>query len=139
MSGEYGAMTMTDPIADMLTRIRNGYQAKKIRVDVPSSKLVREMARILLEEKLIGNFREIVHPTQNVLRIYLRYGKNEIPSVLGLRKISKPGRRIYKGAENIKRVRNGLGVAIVSTSQGLMTDRLARARNIGGEIIAHVW
>ena len=132
-------MTMTDPIADMLTRIRNGYQAKKIRVDVPSSKLVREMARILLEEKLIGNFREIAHPTQNVLRIYLRYGKNEIPAILGLRKISKPGRRIYKGAEDIKRVRNGLGVAIVSTSQGLMTDRLARARNIGGEIIAHAW
>ncbi len=132
-------MTMTDPIADMLTRIRNGYQAKKIRVDVPSSKLVREMARILLAEKLIGNFREIAQPAQNLLRIYLRYGKNETPVVLGLRRISTPGRRIYKGAANIKRVRNGLGVAIISTSQGLMTDRLARARNIGGEIIAHVW
>ena len=132
-------MTMTDPIADMLTRIRNGYQAKKIRVDVPSSKLVREMARILLDEKLIKNFREIAQPPQNTLRIYLRYGKNETPVVLGLRKISKPGRRIYKGAADIKRVRNGLGVAIISTSQGLMTDRLARARNIGGEIIAHVW
>ncbi len=132
-------MTMTDPIADMLTRIRNGYQAKKIRVDVPSSKLVREMARILLEEKLIGNFREIAQPAQNLLRIYLRYGKNETPVILGLRRISTPGRRVYKGAADIKRVRNGLGVAIISTSQGLMTDRLARARNIGGEVIAHVW
>lgn len=132
-------MTMTDPIADMLTRIRNGYQAKKIRVDVPSSKLVREMARILLEENLISNFREIKHPTQNVLRIYLRYGKNEIPAVIGLRRVSKPGRRIYKGAGEIKRVRNGLGAAIISTSQGLMTDRQARAKNIGGEVIAHVW
>ena len=132
-------MTMTDPIADMLTRIRNGYQAKKIRVDVPASKLVREMARILLEEKLIGNFREIADPRQNILRIYLRYGKDETPAVLGLRKISKPGRRVYNRAEQIRRVRNGLGVAIISTSQGLMTDRQARARHVGGEVIAHVW
>lgn len=132
-------MTMTDPIADMLTRVRNGYQAKKIRVDVPSSKLVREMARILLEEKLIGNFREIADPRQNILRIYLRYGKDETPAVIGLRKISKPGRRVYTNADKIQRVRNGLGVAIISTSQGLMTDRLARARHVGGEVIAHVW
>ena len=132
-------MTMTDPIADMLTRVRNGYQAKKIRVDVPASKLVREMARILLEEKLIGNFREIADPRQNILRIYLRYGKDETPAVLGLRKISKPGRRVYNRAEQIRRVRNGLGVAIISTSQGLMTDRQARAKHVGGEVIAHVW
>jgi small subunit ribosomal protein S8 len=138
MFGEYGAMII-DPIADMLTRIRNGYQAKKIRVDVPASKLVREMARILLEEKLIGNFREIADPRQNILRIYLRYGKDETPAVIGLRKISKPGRRVYSGAGRIGRVRNGLGVSIISTSQGLMTDRQARAKHIGGEVIAQVW
>ncbi|MBW7995777.1 MAG: 30S ribosomal protein S8 [Candidatus Glassbacteria bacterium] len=132
-------MTMTDPIADMLTRIRNGYQAKKIRVDVPVSKLVREMARILLEEKLIANFREITDPPQNILRIYLRYGMDETPAVIGLCKISKPGRRVYIRADQIRRVRNGLGVAIISTSKGLMTDRLARARHVGGEVIAHVW
>ncbi|HLA41140.1 MAG TPA: 30S ribosomal protein S8 [Candidatus Glassbacteria bacterium] len=132
-------MTMTDPIADMLTRIRNGYLAKHIRVDVPASKLAREVARILLEEKLIANYRELPNSQYGVLRIYLKYGPEEIPAMLGSRKISKPGRRIYRRAMAIRRVRNGLGVAIISTSQGLLTDRQARARQIGGEVIAYVW
>jgi len=118
-------MPMTDPIADMLTRIRNGYQARHIRVDVPCSKLAREMARLLLEEKLIGNFREIADNRQNVLRVYLKYGQDESPAMLGSKKVSKPGRRIYKRASEIKRIRNGLGMAIISTSQGLITDRRA--------------
>ncbi|MFH1071445.1 MAG: 30S ribosomal protein S8 [Candidatus Glassbacteria bacterium] len=132
-------MTMTDPISDMLTRIRNGYLAKHIRVDVPASKLALEVARVLLEEKLIANFRSLPNDRQGVLRVYLKYGPDETPAMLGSRKISKPGRRIYRRASEIRRVRNGLGVAIISTSQGLVTDRQARARHIGGEIIAYVW
>ena len=132
-------MTMTDPIADMLTRIRNGYKARQNRVDVPSSRLLMELARILLEENLISNFREIPDSRQNVLRVYLKYGPDETPAMIGSKKISKPGRRIYKRAADIKRVRRGLGMAIISTSQGLVTDRVARAKHLGGEIIAHVW
>lgn len=132
-------MTMTDPIADMLTRIRNAYKARHNRVDVPCSKLLKELARILLEENLISNFREIPDSRQNVLRIYLKYGPDETPAMIGSKKISKPGRRVYKRAADIKRVRRGLGMAIISTSQGLVTDRVARAKHLGGEIIAHIW
>jgi len=132
-------MTMTDPIADMLTRIRNAYKARHNRVDVPSSKLKKEIARILLEEKMIKYFREIPDGRQNVLRIYLKYGPDETPAMLGSKRISKPGRRIYKRAGEIKRVRNGLGLAIVSTSKGIITDRDARKMHVGGEILAHVW
>ncbi len=132
-------MTMTDPIADMLTRIRNAYKARHIRVDVPGSKFLKELARILLEENLISNFREIPDSRQNVLRIYLKYGPDETPAMIGSKKISKPGRRVYKRAADIKRVRRGLGMAIISTSQGLVTDRVARAKHLGGEIIAHLW
>ncbi len=132
-------MTMTDPIADMLTRIRNAYKARLIRVDVPGSKFLKELARILLEENLISNFREIPDSRQNVLRIYLKYGPDETPAMIGSKKISKPGRRVYKRAADIKRVRRGLGMAIISTSQGLVTDRVARAKHLGGEVIAHLW
>ncbi len=132
-------MTMTDPIADMLTRIRNAYKARHIRVDVPGSKFLKELARILLEENLISNFREIPDSRQNVLRIYLKYGPDETPAMIGSKKISKPGRRVYKRAADIKRVRRGLGMAIISTSQGLVTDRVARAKHLGGEIVAHIW
>lgn len=132
-------MTMTDPIADMLTRIRNGYKARHKRVDIPSSKMCISIARILREEKLIANYRVIKDSKQNILRVYLSYTGDETPAMLGSRKISKPGRRIYKAADEIRRVRNGLGAAIISTSQGLLTDREARARHVGGEIIAHVW
>lgn len=132
-------MTMTDPIADMLTRIRNAYKARHNRVDVPGSKLLKELARILLEESLISNFREIPDSRQNVLRIYLKYGPDETPAMIGSKKISKPGRRVYKRAADIKRVRRGLGMAIISTSQGLVTDRVARAKHLGGEVVAHIW
>jgi len=130
---------MTDPIADMLTRIRNAYKARHIRVDVPGSKFLKELARILLEENLISNFREIPDSRQNVLRIYLKYGPDETPAMIGSKKISKPGRRVYKRAADIKRVRRGLGMAIISTSQGLVTDRVARAKHLGGEIVAQLW
>jgi small subunit ribosomal protein S8 len=132
-------MPTTDPISDMLTRIRNGYKAKHIRVDVPSSKLKKEIARILLGENMIRNYREIQDPTQNILRIYLKYGPSELPAMLGLRRISKPGLRIYRPAEAIKRVRNGLGISIISTSKGVVTDRDARRLHVGGEVLAMVW
>ncbi|HUU27023.1 MAG TPA: 30S ribosomal protein S8 [archaeon] len=132
-------MTMTDPIADMLTRIRNAYKARHNRVDVPSSKLKKEIARILLDQKMISNYRELPDNRQNVLRIYLKYGQNEVPAMLGSRRISKPGRRIYKRFDQIKRVRNGLGLAVISTPKGLLTDREARIQHIGGEILAHLW
>ncbi|MEA1997085.1 MAG: 30S ribosomal protein S8 [Gemmatimonadota bacterium] len=132
-------MTMTDPIADMFTRIRNAYKARHNRVDVPSSILKKELARILLDAKMINNYREIADNRQNILRVYLRYSQDEIPAMMGSRRISKPGRRIYKRADQIKRVWNGLGIAVISTSQGLVTDREARAKHIGGEVLAHIW
>ncbi len=132
-------MTMTDPFADMLTRIRNAYKARHNRVDVPSSKMKKELARILLQEKMISNYREIQDDIQNVLRIYLKYGPDDTPAMIGSRKISKPGLKVYQGADQIKRVRNGLGVGIISTSRGMLTDREARKQHIGGEVLAHVW
>jgi len=130
---------MTDPFADMLTRIRNAYKARHNRVDVPSSKMKKELARILLQEKMISNYREIQDDIQNVLRIYLKYGPDDTPAMIGSRKISKPGLKVYQGADQIKRVRNGLGVGIISTSRGMLTDREARKQHIGGEVLAHVW
>lgn len=130
---------MTDPISDMLTRIRNGYKARHNRVDVPSSKMKKEIARILLREKMIGNYREIRDDRQNVLRIYLKYGADDAPAMMGSRRISRPGLKIYRGADKIRRVRNGLGVGIISTSRGLLTDREARKLHIGGEVLAHIW
>ncbi len=132
-------MTMTDPIADMLTRIRNAYKAGHNRVDVPASKLKKEIARILLQEKMISNYREIQDDRQNVLRIYLKYGSDETPVMIGSKRISRPGLRIYQSADKIKRVRNGLGVGIISTSRGMLTDREARRLHVGGEVLAHVW
>ena len=132
-------MTMTDPFADMLTRIRNAYKARHNRVDVPSSKMKKELARILLQEKMISNYREIQDDPQNVLRIYLKYGPDDTPVMIGSKKISKPGLRIYQGADQIKRVRNGLGVGIISTSRGMLTDREARKLHVGGEVLAHIW
>ena len=131
-------MTMTDPIADMLTRIRNAYKARHNRVDVPSSKLKKEIARILLQ-KMISNYREIQDDRQNVLRVYLKYGAEETPAMIGSKRISRPGLRIYESADEIKRVRNGLGVGIISTSRGMLTDREARKLHVGGEVMAHVW
>lgn len=132
-------MTMTDPISDMLTRIRNGYKAKHIRVDIPMSKLKKEIARILLEENMIRNWREITDGSHKVLRVYLKYGPGDIPAMIGSRRVSKPGLKVYKAAEQLKRVRNGLGLAIVSTSKGVVTDRVARKLHVGGEVLAEVW
>jgi small subunit ribosomal protein S8 len=129
---------MTDPIADMLTRIRNAAQARHRRVDVPVSKLKAEVARILKENHFIHDYKILDDGRHGVLRLYLKYYQ-ERPVIRGLRRVSKPGRRIYKGVKELPRVRNGLGIAIVSTPQGLMSDKQARARNVGGEVLALVW
>lgn len=131
-------MTLTDPIADFLTRIRNAIKARKVIVEVPASKMKIEIARILLQQKYIDSYEVIEDNKQGILRIRLKYieGKS---AITGLKRISKPGLRIYKGAQSIERVLNGLGIAIVSTSKGLKTDKQARAENIGGEIICNIW
>jgi small subunit ribosomal protein S8 len=132
-------MSMTDPIADLLTRIRNAHLAKHDRLDVPTSKLKQEVCRLLQDEGFIRNFRVIEAETRNTLRIFLRYSPDGIPVISSLERVSKPGRRIYRGADEIQPVRNGLGVAILSTSQGLLSDRQARERRVGGELLCEVW
>src|SRR5262249_36342165 len=133
-------MSMTDPIADMLTRIRNACGSKHRRVDIPASKLKAEIARILLENHYIKDVKEIsAEDGRPVLRIYLKYAQGEQPVIREIRRISTPGLRRYVGATEIPRVRNGLGMAILSTSRGLMTDRQARQARTGGELLALVW
>jgi small subunit ribosomal protein S8 len=129
---------LTDPIADMLTRIRNASQAKHKRVDMPVSKLKQEIARILKENHFIHDYKVLDDGRHGVLRLYLRYYE-ERPVIRALRRVSRPGRRIYKGAQELPRVRGGLGIAIMSTSRGMMTDRQARAERVGGEVMALVW
>jgi len=133
-------MSMTDPIADLLTRIRNAHLAKHDRLDVPVSKLKLEICKLLKEEGFIKNFRvvESCGPTAT-LRVFLRYSAEGMPVINYLERVSKPGRRVYKGADEIKPVRNGLGLGIVSTSQGLMTDTQARERRVGGELLCEIW
>ena len=135
-------MSMTDPISDLLTRIRNAHLSKHDRLDVPSSKLKLEVARLLKEEGFIKNLRQI-EPAEGepvgVLRIFLRYSAEGTPAISHLARVSRPGRRVYRRAGEIQPVRNGLGVGIVSTSQGLLTDRQARKRGVGGEVLAYVW
>jgi small subunit ribosomal protein S8 len=133
-------MTMTDPIADMLTRIRNACGSKHRRVDIPASKVKAEIARLLLENNYIRDVKTVESAEgRPVLRLYLRYAGGEQPVIRELRRVSTPGLRKYVGVKKIPRVRNGLGMAILSTSQGLMTDRQARAANTGGELVAVVW
>ena len=132
-------MQITDPIADMLTRIRNAGSARHETVDVPNSKMKKAIAEILLEEGYIKSFQLIDDGTQGVIRITLKYLPGKEKAIQGLRRVSKPGLRIYASAEDMPRVMNGLGVAIVSTSKGLMTDKQARKSNIGGEVLAFVW
>ncbi|HEX2211401.1 MAG TPA: 30S ribosomal protein S8 [Longimicrobium sp.] len=129
---------MTDPIADMLTRIRNAQGARQRRVDMPVSKLKTEIARLLKENHYIHDFKVLDDGRFGVLRLYLKYYQ-EKPVIRELRRISKPGLRKYVGVEEIPRVRNGLGMAMLSTSRGVMTDREARAAKVGGEVIAYVW
>ena len=131
-------MHITDPIADMLTRIRNANNAKHDTVDVPASNMKKSIAQILLDEGYIKNFQIIDDGTQGVIRITLKYnGKDKVIS--GLRRVSKPGLRVYVGADELPRVLRGLGIAIVSTSKGVMTDKAARANHVGGEVLAFVW
>ena len=134
-------MQITDPIADMLTRIRNANDAKHDTVDVPASNMKKAIAQILLEEGYIKNFQLIDDGTQGVIRITLKYGagKNKEKVISGLRRVSKPGLRIYAGADELPKVLKGLGIAIISTSKGIMTDKKARAAHVGGEVLAFVW
>ncbi|HEX4965735.1 MAG TPA: 30S ribosomal protein S8 [Thermoanaerobaculia bacterium] len=132
-------MSMTDPIADLLTRIRNAQIAKHDRLDVPVSRLKVEIAKLLKEEGFIKNFREIEAVPQGTLRIFLRYSTEGVPAISHLQRVSKPGRRVYRKADEIQPVRNGLGIGIVSTSQGLLTDAQARERRVGGELLCQIW
>lgn len=131
-------MIMTDPIADMLTRIRNGLAAKHETVTMPSSKEKAAIAKILLDEGYINGYK-VEGDTKKTLTIDLKYGKNGEKVISGLRRISKPGLRVYAKVENLPRVLNGLGTALISTSCGMMTDRDARKKNMGGEVIAYIW
>ena len=131
-------MHITDPIADMLTRIRNANSAKHETVDVPASNMKKSIAQILLDEGYIKSFQLIDDGTQGVIRITLKYNAKQ-PVISGLRRVSKPGLRVYAGADELPRVLRGLGIAIVSTSKGVMTDKAARAAHVGGEVLAFVW
>lgn len=131
-------MQITDPIADMLTRIRNASSAKHATVDIPASNLKKAIAEILLEEGYIKNFQLINDGVQGVIKITLKYNGNE-KAITGLRRVSKPGLRMYAGAEELPHVLKGLGIAIISTSKGVMTDRKAREAHVGGEVLAFVW
>ena len=131
-------MHITDPIADMLTRIRNANNARHDTVDVPASNMKKSIAQILLDEGYIKSFQVIDDGVQGVIHITLKYnGKDKV--ITGLRRVSKPGLRVYVGADELPRVLRGLGVAIVSTSKGVMTDKAARAAHVGGEVLAFVW
>ncbi len=132
-------MAISDPIADMLTRIRNAVKAKMNSVDVPASKLKTELARVMKDEGYIKNYKFIQDGKQGVLRVYLKYGPGQSATIYGLERVSKPSRRIYVKSREIKPVFNGMGVAILSTSKGIMTDRKARQENVGGEILCNIW
>ena len=132
-------MHITDPVADMLTRIRNASSAKHETVDVPASNLQKAIAEILLEEGYIKSYSVVDNGNQGMIHITLKYLAKKQPVISGLRRISKPGLRIYAGCEELPRVLKGLGIAIVSTSKGVMTDKKARELHIGGEVLAFVW
>jgi small subunit ribosomal protein S8 len=132
-------MSMTDPLADMFTRIRNGSKAKFEKVDIPFSKLKREVAKILKEEGFIKNFKVLTDEDQHeVLRVFLKYDANH-KEVIRIRRVSRPGRRIYVGKDRITSVMTGLGISILSTPKGILTDKSARKENVGGEVLCHVW
>ena len=132
-------MSMTDPIADLLTRMRNALLAKHDRLDVPASKLKASVCALFKQEGYIEDYEVVEDTPQNKLRIYLRYNDRGTPAIRRLARVSKPGRRVYRGADEIKPVLNGLGVAFVSTSKGLLTDRDARKQRAGGEILCEIW
>ncbi len=130
---------VTDPIADMLTRIRNANQLRYKEVEVPASKIKVGIAEILKEEGFITNYKLEKEDVQSVIQLELKYGQNKERVITGLKRISKPGLRVYASASELPRVLNGLGIAIISTSKGLMTDREARKQNLGGEVLAYIW
>ena len=132
-------MSVSDPVADFLTAIRNALRARHRKVDVPASRLKSRIAEVLLRERFINNFKQIDDQRQGVLRIYLKYGPDEAPVLSGIRRVSTPGRRVYSGKDVIPKVMGGLGLSIVSTSKGIMTDREARDAGLGGEVVCPVW
>lgn len=132
-------MSVSDPVADFLTCVRNAIRAKQRKVDIPSSRLKAEIARVLLRERFINNYKVIEGTARPTLRIYLRYAGDEMSVVTGIQRVSRPGRRVYVPKTGIPRVMGGLGTTILSTSRGLMTDREAREAGLGGEIICQVW
>lgn len=132
-------MVMTDPIADMLTRIRNANMVRMEKVEIPASTIKKEIARVLKEEGFIRDAEFIEDNKQGIIRVFLKYGPNNERVITGLKRISKPGLRVYAKTNEIPRVLGGLGVAIISTSAGLMTDKQARQAHVGGEVLAYVW
>lgn len=132
-------MALTDPIADMLTVLRNASRAKKDIVEVKNSSFAEEIIKILKKERFISNYKLIKDSKQGLLRVYLKYSKSGSPSFLGIKRISKPGLRIYKRKDELPKVYGGLGIAILSTSKGLMTDNEAREKRLGGEVICYTW
>lgn len=132
-------MHITDPIADLLTRVRNASTAKHPNVDIPASNMKKAIAQILVDEGYVKSMQVIEDKKQGVIRITLKYGENGAPVLSGLRRVSKPGLRIYSSSEDMPRVMRGLGTAIISTSKGVMTDKAARAQKVGGEVLAFVW
>ena len=132
-------MQMTDVVADMLTRIRNANDAKHETVDIPASNMKKAIAQILLDEGYIKGFKVTDDGKQGIITITLKYGEGKQKIIRGLKRVSKPGLRIYAASQELPRVRNGLGIAIISTSRGIMTDKTARKENVGGEVLAFVW
>ncbi|RWR10630.1 30S ribosomal protein S8 [Siminovitchia fortis] len=132
-------MVMTDPIADLLTRIRNANMVRHEKLEIPASKIKRDIAEILKKEGFIRDVEFIEDNKQGIIRIFLKYGANNERVITGLKRISKPGLRVYAKANEVPKVLNGLGIALVSTSQGVLTDKEARAKQVGGEVLAYVW
>ncbi len=132
-------MNLTDPVADFLTRLRNAHGARHQKLDVPASKLKAEVARILKEEGYIANVKPVEEEGLRLLRVYLKYGANNEPAIRNLKRISKPGCRVYIGKDEIRRVQGGLGISIMTTPRGVMTGRQARREGVGGEILCEVW
>ncbi|WP_339253139.1 30S ribosomal protein S8 [Sporosarcina sp. FSL W8-0480] len=132
-------MTMSDPIADMLTRIRNANMVRHEKLEVPASNMKKEIAEILKREGFVRDVEYVEDSKQGIIRIFLKYGQNNERVITGLKRISKPGLRVYAKTNEVPKVLNGLGIALVSTSHGVLTDKEARAKQVGGEVVAYVW
>jgi small subunit ribosomal protein S8 len=132
-------MSMSDPIADMLTRIRNGGKAKFNSVEIPGAKIKVELAKLMKNEGFIRNYKFVKDSKQGMLKVYLKYGVDQTHAIYGIKRISKPSRRIYQKAKDLKPVLNGMGIAVLSTSRGIMTDKQARRDNVGGEVLCQIW